>query len=103
MKKLLITVAASCLALASVTQAVAGPDFNAREQVRRTHDNRPQADVVARDQLDANAFACPTEKLALPLDHGPRAQTTQYANRLRFERYTVAMKACEDRGLKASK
>ncbi len=39
---------------------------------------------------------CPPEPLILPLDHGPRAQTTPYLNRLRKERFEAEMKACKE-------
>ncbi|HQS41729.1 MULTISPECIES: hypothetical protein [unclassified Polaromonas] len=39
---------------------------------------------------------CPPKKLVLQLDHGPRAQTTPYLNKLRKERYEAEVKACKD-------
>ena len=37
----------------------------------------------------------PPERLVLPLDHGPRAQTTPYLNQQRKERYEMQVKACQ--------
>lgn len=37
---------------------------------------------------------CPVEPLVLPLDHGPRAQSTPYLNRLRAERHAAQVRAC---------
>jgi hypothetical protein len=37
---------------------------------------------------------CPPDKLVLQLDHGPRAQSTPYLNRLRKERYEAQVQAC---------
>ena len=42
----------------------------------------------------AGSKGCPPPPLVLPLDHGPRAQTTPSQNRLRKERYEAQLKAC---------
>ena len=39
---------------------------------------------------------CPPRALVLPLDHGPRAQTTPYLNQLRKARYEAEVKACKE-------
>ncbi|MGH6627507.1 MAG: hypothetical protein ACRECD_13395 [Burkholderiaceae bacterium] len=41
-----------------------------------------------------DAKGCPPPPLVLPLDHGPRPQTTPYLNRLRKERHEAQLKAC---------
>lgn len=46
----------------------------------------------------AGPKTCPPEPLILPLDHGPRAQTTPYLNRLRKERFEAEVKACKEQG-----
>jgi hypothetical protein len=42
----------------------------------------------------SSAPRCPVEPLVLPLDHGPRAQSTPYLIRLRTERHQAQVKAC---------
>ncbi len=37
---------------------------------------------------------CAARRLVLPLDHGPRPQTTPYENKLRQQRFDAEMKAC---------
>lgn len=45
----------------------------------------------------ATRTACPMpEPLILPLDHGPRADTTPYMNQQRKERYDARVRACEE-------
>jgi len=44
----------------------------------------------------ADSKGCPPPPLVLPLDHGPRPQTTPYLNRLRKERYEAQVKACKE-------
>lgn len=39
---------------------------------------------------------CPPKALILPLDHGPRAQSTPYLNQARKARHDTEMKACQD-------
>lgn len=39
---------------------------------------------------------CPPKKLVLPLDHGPRAQTTPYLNQLRKARYEAEVNVCKE-------
>lgn len=39
---------------------------------------------------------CPPQTLILPLDHGPRAQSTPYLNQQRKARYDAEVKACKD-------
>ena len=93
MKKILIT-AAAFWALGASLPAAAGPDFNAIEQARKARQSAQQVDQgKTRGEL-----VCPPGELVLPLDHGPRAQTTPYANRLRKERYASQVQACKDAG-----
>lgn len=39
---------------------------------------------------------CPPQRLVLPLDHGPRAQTTPYLNQSRKARHEAEVKACKE-------
>ena len=81
MKKILIAMAA-CWTLAASLPAVAGPDFNAIEQARRAKQSAQQADQgKTRGEPASTASACSPGELVLPLDNGPCAQTTPYANR----------------------
>lgn len=99
MKKLLITVAVSCWALGAAMPALAGPDFNAIQQARKATEAARQADQARRGgDLSSTSPGCPPDELVLPLDHGPRAQTTPYANRLRTERHAADLQACRDTG-----
>jgi len=99
MKKMLVTIAVSCSALVAAMPALAGPDFNAIEHARKARDTAKQADRVKRDaDLAPTAVGCPPDELVLQLDHGPRAQTTPYANRLRTERHAAKVQACKDAG-----
>jgi len=82
MNKLLITLVGS-LTLGACLPALAGPDFQAIEHSRKA--------AHARAEMERG---CDSRRLVLPLDHGPRADTTPYLNRLRKERFEAEMKAC---------
>ena len=43
---------------------------------------------------------CAARRLVLPLDHGPRPQTTPYENKLRQQRFDADMKACRAAAVK---
>lgn len=97
MKKMLITIAVSCSALVAAMPALAAPDFNAIEYAHKARDAAKQAEQAKRDaDLAPTATGCPPDYLVLQLDHGPRAQTTPYANRLRMERHAAKVRACKD-------
>ncbi len=53
---------------------------------------------AAPDMPKEHSMECPPPALILPLDHGPRAVTTPYLNKLRKERYEAAVKACKEAG-----
>lgn len=71
------------LILGATLPALAGPDFQLIEQARK-----------ARQEAKAG-LRCPPQPLILPLDHGPRAQSTPYLNRLRKQRFEAETKACK--------
>lgn len=76
MNKLLITLI-SALTMGVAPSAIAGPDFQAIERARKAK----QATELARKggtevPAAADKKGCPPERLALPLDHGPRAPST---------------------------
>ena len=45
---------------------------------------------------------CAAKRLVLPLDHGPRAQTTPYLNDRRKASFEAEQKACKDAAAKGS-
>ena len=75
MKHLLFTLAGA-LTLGAALPAVAGPDFQVIEQARIRH----------AAQRAAEASTSAPRSLVLPLDHGPRAQTTPWLNKQRVLR-----------------
>lgn len=97
MKKLLITLVGA-IALSTTLPVLAGPDWQAIEHARKAKQEAQAArhgdayEVMA--PTGAGPVKCPPEAPTLQLDHGPRAQTTPYQNRLRQERYQAQMKAC---------
>ena len=84
MKRLLVTLA-TAFTLGAALPAFAGPDFQAIEQARKAH----RATQIARHgdtQAPASADQNDRPSHALPLDHGPRAQTTPWLNKQRLLR-----------------
>lgn len=84
------------VALATAVPAFAGPDWSVIEQARK--DKRAQ--VTAPVALPGPQV-CMAIVVALPLDHGPRAQTTPDLNRVRGERLAAEHKACVDAAAKS--
>jgi len=85
------------LALGAAWPALASPDFQAIERERTSKQTvltaqRAEADKVAN--TTGRPLTCPPKPLVLPLDHGPRPQTTPRENRLRKARYEAQVKAC---------
>lgn len=85
----------SVLTLGSALSAFAGPDWQAIEQARKAK----QATQMPRhgDAMPAKGTAgmtCPPDALVLPLDHGPRAQSTPYLNAKRKAKHEAEQKAC---------
>jgi len=97
MKKLLITLIGA-LSLGTALPVFAGPDWQAIEHARKAKQEvrtARQGDVYAAlPPTRAGLAKCPPAAPILQLDHGPRAQTTPYQNRLRKERYEAQVKAC---------
>ena len=83
MKKSLITVIGA-LTLSAALPALAGPDWQLIEHARKAkqaaQDTRQESTRVAKSQ-------CVPGALVLPLDHGPRAQTTPHQNQLREQEH----------------
>lgn len=88
MNKLLTTLI-GFVAAGVMLPAFAGPDWQAIEQARSS--KRIQ---LAQTNPDGARQACTERRLVLPLDHGPRAQTTPYQNEQRRQRFEAEMKAC---------
>ncbi len=100
MNKLLVTLI-SAITLGAALPAVAGPNWHAIEQARKAH-QAAQAERTG-DLYEASAPTAAGPKkcampdpLVLPLDHGPRAQTTPYLNHQRKERYAAQVQACKE-------
>jgi len=98
MKKLLITLVGA-LTLGATLPALAGPDWQAIEHARKAK-QAAQAERLGDvyETLPPTAAGpqkCPTEALVLPLDHGPRAQTTPSLNRSRVARHEAQLAACK--------
>ena len=83
------------LVLASTLPAVAGPDRQALAQAREHRQAQAALTVAA-------APACETRRLVLPLDHGPRAQSTPYLNAQIKARFEAEAKACAATAAQAS-
>ncbi len=92
MKKLLDTLIGA-VALSAMLPAFAGPDWQAIEQARK-HKH------VQVAQADSPEAKCAAKRLVLPLDHGPRAQTTPYLNERRKARFEAEQKACKEAAAK---
>lgn len=97
MKKLLITLIGA-VTLGTTVPVLAGPDWQAIEHARKAKQKAQAARHGDAHEAMAPASAgpmkCPPEAPVLQLDHGPRAQTTPYQNRLRKDRYEAQLKAC---------
>ena len=90
MKKLLITLI-SAVTLGTALPVLAGPDWQAIEQARQN--KRAQVAPMDKRTPEAN---CAARRLVLPLDHGPRAQSTPYLNGKRKESFEADLKACKE-------
>ncbi len=94
MKKLFTTLTA-WIALGAAVPALAGPDWQVIEQARENE----RAQVARMEKLTA-AQKCAAKRLVLPLDHGPRAQSTPYLNQRRSEAVEADLKACKEAAAK---
>ncbi|WP_152561785.1 hypothetical protein [Cupriavidus sp. SK-3] len=77
--------------------AAGGQDFNAFG-LSRGDAPEPQSPSLPTKALPTQpreekteAKVCAVEKPILPLDHGPRAQTTPYENKVRMRKYQEAV------------
>lgn len=91
----LITTLIGTIAMGATLSAFAGPDWQAIEQARKN------AHVQASKMEKATPEEkCAEKRLVLPLDHGPRAQTTPYLNQQRKAAFEAEMKACKEAAAK---
>jgi len=93
MKKLLTTIL-GIFALAAALPALAGPDWQLIEKARA----EKQAAALETGRVSSSGTSaargdCRVERLVLPLDHGPRAQTTPYQNAQRKARHDAQVEA----------
>ena len=93
----------SALTLGAALPAFAGPDWQAIEQARKAK----RAAQMARDGDATPAKGnetkkCPPDALVLPVDHGPRAQSTPYLNAKRKARFEAEQKACKEAAAKGA-
>lgn len=93
MNKLLITLP-GILMFGATLPAIAGQDIQQLQAVDQAR--KAKLDQAARMAKASPEDQCASRVLVLPLDHGPRAQTTPYLNQLRKDRFEAEMKACKD-------
>jgi hypothetical protein len=90
MKKRLNTLI-GVVALIAMLPAFAGPDWLAIEQARKN-----KREQLAQAEKTSPEAKCAAMRLVLPLDHGPRAQTTSYLNEKRRASFEAEQKACKE-------
>lgn len=88
--KLLPNTVAGLFALGATLPVFAGPDWSAIEQARKN-----QRSQMSETSKRSPVQVCTSKSVVLPLDHGPRAQTTPYANELRRQRVLPELNACQ--------
>ena len=86
MKKLLVTLT-GILTIGAALPAVAGVDWQLIEQANKAQAKAAnmQREATQQPQLAA-VEGNPRSRIVLPLDHGPRAQTTPWSNQQRLLR-----------------
>ncbi len=95
MKPLLTSLCIAASALGVALPASAGPDQQALDQARaKLRAEQTQFDMrTPEEKCDAQYLAA---YRALPLDQGPRAQTTPYLNQQRKATLAAQYKACKE-------
>lgn len=89
--KKLITTLIGTISLSATLSAFAGPDWQAIELARKNANAQ-----TSKMEKATPEDKCAEKRLVLPLDHGPRAQTTPYLNRQRKAAFEAEMKACKE-------
>lgn len=95
--KRIVTILIAAISLAAVLPALAGRDGQAIERMRQNH--RAQVGQIEKLTPDEK---CAAKRLVLPLDHGPRAQSTPYLNEKRKASFEAELKACKEAAAKAA-
>lgn len=96
MKRILTTLIGA-LSSSAMLPVFAGPDWQTIEQARKNK----RAQVGQTEKLTP-AEKCAAKRLVLPLDHGPRAQSTPYVNEQRKAGFQAESKACKEAAAKRS-
>lgn len=94
MNKLLTTLV-GLVAAGTMLPALAGPDWQSIDQARKNK----RAQVAQMEKLTPEQ-KCAAKRLVLPLDHGPRAQSTPYLNEQRRQSFEAEVKACKEAAAK---
>lgn len=89
--KRILTILIGTISLGVALPAPAGPDFQAIERARKNH----RAQVGQMEKLTPDE-KCAAKRPVLPLDHGPRAQSTPHLNEQRKARFEAEVKACRE-------
>jgi hypothetical protein len=95
--KTILTILIGTISLGAALPALAGPDWQAIEQARKNH----RAQVGRMEKLTPDE-KCAAKRLVLPLDHGPRAQSTPYLNEQRKASFEAELKACKESAAKGN-
>lgn len=93
MNQFLIMVA-GVLTLGTTLPVMAGQDILQRQGIEQANKVKTEQTTISSQER------CASEQLVLPLDHGPRAQSTPYFNQLRKARFEAEMKACGEAAIK---
>ena len=94
MKKLLSTILLGAFTFAAALPAFAGPDWQLIDKARAEKQAAATKTGSVNSSGTAAAVGCRVERLALPPDHGPRAQATPYQNEQRKARRDAQLKGC---------
>lgn len=89
--KRILAILICAISLSTTLPTFAGPDWQAIEKARKNH----RAQVGRMEKL-APDEKCAAKRLELPLDHGPRAQSTPYLNEKRKASFEAELKACKE-------
>lgn len=95
--KRIVTILIVAISLGAALPALAGRDGQAIERMRQNH----RAHVGQMEKLTPDE-KCAAKRLVLPLDHGPRAQSTPYLNEKRKASFEAELKACKEAAAKAA-
>ena len=89
MNKLILTLIGG-VALSAALPALAGPDWQLIEHGRALKQAAAHHADDTQPTTQTSTYRSPS-RLVLPLDHGPRAQTTPHANQQRVRQYEAQL------------